>query len=586
MIVMTMGTNNEKYITEAWIENRAEEEFKKDFLTNLLQEMGGHTEDGSGINADMVDGHHYDEIINYIDNATDTLVTNFKIGGVTFDNEEISARRDYGKVMKLGFDAIHLYIRTPDGTGYEDDLYYPDFALLPWDEGYEEYTRDWETINKDEGPNLLEVFEDLYKLVLGWKEDFEDDVAVLKDLNDALDHNVNIIRNEDNEIIGSEINATSINGIRVFIMGKAEYEALDDNIKNDIHNLFIIKENENGFDDYLKARQPNTAVINKYYEFKVDVDETDGIRYLYYKHQDLDTWNKMCKASDFVDQNSILNPLLNLLQDSTSYVLNPTALLASLDAINYDSANNSLTRYIKNNGIDGARFKLDDTDASYQFCPMDSDGTGRYLTLTNLSKAILQDVGIDSVKNQISSIQGSISSINSLNSQQDSKITSNTNLINSLNSQLGTLSEQLTSLDERIDNLGEWKMYELPGYPNYGEGQFVRNYYNETTKLAYIRFSFSNSFKQTTEDSWCKPQRKNTIYNFPYTMVKAKPKSHMVFENGTHPFTTKVQITPAGALEVRIQKGTNGAVYFGGGGLYPYESLYPDEELVQMKNKN
>ena len=56
---MTANENNRRYLAEAWIDEDKDEEFKKSFLENLLNQLEHHKADGSGFDADMLDGKHY-----------------------------------------------------------------------------------------------------------------------------------------------------------------------------------------------------------------------------------------------------------------------------------------------------------------------------------------------------------------------------------------------------------------------------------------------------------------------------------------------------------------------------------------------
>ena len=137
-----MVEENTKYIAEAWIEDGKEEDFKKSFLQNFIDQLQHHKIDGegAGFDADTVDGMHYCQIINAFDDKIKDFMTEFSIGKVLFNKNQSN--------YFIGFDGVKLYIEDIDG--------YENYQTLPW--------VDDDPITPV--PDLKEVFISLYNEVI------------------------------------------------------------------------------------------------------------------------------------------------------------------------------------------------------------------------------------------------------------------------------------------------------------------------------------------------------------------------------------------------------------------------------------
>ena len=109
--------NNRKYIAEAWIGNKEEEEFKKSYLNSLIRQWQGHL---NGFDADTVDGFHKEDILKAIDDETKELLKSFYIGKTFFSksNETIQ--------YFLGFEGIKLYNIQAEDTGEGEEHHQAD----------------------------------------------------------------------------------------------------------------------------------------------------------------------------------------------------------------------------------------------------------------------------------------------------------------------------------------------------------------------------------------------------------------------------------------------------------------------------
>ena len=323
--------DNRRYIAEAWISNGREEEFKESFLKALVEQWQHH---GNGFCADKLDGYHYEDIVQMIEDRLKEVMGEFNIGHTEFRAERESM--DY----YLGLDAIKLYNNEFDREDNEE--------LLPWKR------TDTEDLLLEEIPSLASILLQLYNLTYFGEEDatgkeltnretFEiykqiivECGAMLQQWYTKYDVNTGLL------------NADSVNGLRFFIYTQAQYDALkasaaifeaaeeegyedhegDYKKLHSIHNVFIIKEPEDiiasGYEDGIYPGNPDTAVINKYYKFQV----ANGM--LQYTHQDSNVWHDICPISDFIDEETVELLLLKILRENQSYEINPDALYESI----------------------------------------------------------------------------------------------------------------------------------------------------------------------------------------------------------------------------------------------------------------
>lgn len=207
--------NNRKYIAEAWIENGKEEEFKKSFLNALIEQWQGHRDDGSGFNADKLDGKHLSYFDEYFECILNNTIKTFQIGFQTIIPTQIEEIKKY----KLGFEAIQLFL--PGQSGYLSDE-----LKLPWDAPGTSYA-------EGDIPSLHETFRLLYEKIneiMVSKECFNEkfcqpfygEGGYIED----LDKLATAIHNIDSD---GNINAQTINGLRFYVLTQAQYDREKEN---------------------------------------------------------------------------------------------------------------------------------------------------------------------------------------------------------------------------------------------------------------------------------------------------------------------------------------------------------------------
>lgn len=344
---MTANENNRRYLAEAWIDEEKDEEFKKSFLENLLNQLEHHKEDGSGFDADMLDGKHYCEISKEINDKVKGFLKDFSIGKVYISN-------DNGDQYTLGFDAITLF---PNTERYENEE-----RKLPWDEN-----------PRIRSPSLIEVFQELYNQVTQKVDQDEYNTEVtslnsrvspLEELNrkisPALTENANGYY---------DVNATTINGIQIFILTRTAYNNLTQSEKNDIKKLYIIKEdnevNKDLYPDGVVTNNNNIIEVSRYCEFrvieKINPETGLGEKWLQYKYigADDEAWEDMAPTADFIDDNAVDNSVIKFLQNTSDFSLNKDVVHEAFNKIDFsdDTCTSSKPlKYLTDNFISGVTY--------------------------------------------------------------------------------------------------------------------------------------------------------------------------------------------------------------------------------------
>ena len=461
---MTANENNEKYIAEAWIDDGKEEEFKASFLQNLLQQKEGHKADGSGLNADKLDGMHYNQIHQEILDITENFLSEIRIGKVLF------SKGDGGTLSSfIPFECIQLNVDGVDqfysNTGEDYDN--SENLSLPWAES--------QSTEERIIPNLNDVFYQIYQMIQDrcTTEDFytvRDKVDTLESFRETLEESGAI--NEE-----GKINADSINGIRFYIVSETQYNNLGEDIKNNIKNIFFVKPDSevlsildsNGQPKYPTGNIDNiidTAPINSYYEFRVanfvSTEQNPDVylkgeenypagRYLQYKHEYLNQWRIMCHVNDFLDEGALGTNLIDLIETRENYFINPISLSNSLENLDSDSEANS---YIKNHYISGATFT-----------PIGSSEQ-KVLDYTNEEEGYIKNneeynlLNLQPLVNNVNSkIAEVISSVNNLKTKTIGNSNPSTNLLsqiqtnrNNITSIKGGSTKSIATLDNEINN--------------------------------------------------------------------------------------------------------------------------------------
>lgn len=379
MIIMS-AENNEKYIAKSWIDDGVEEGFKKSFLESLLNQWQG---EGNGFDADKLDGKHYCQIINDIDEKIDGLIPSFQIGNVHFNRDNINSNSG---ILRVGFDGVQLNVPGEDG--------YEDYQRLPWDEEGE--TRSGE-------PNLLKAFEELYEIVDSKLDgSYQSSIDTLISFKNNLDDSISY--DSTGKVL---INAQTINGIRIYLKTPSQYQELkeaaaeDENsdeakLINDPHNLFIINDGSSIPED-IHAMQPGTQPISSYYQFRKIKKEVEGENgsikeeyWLQYKHSNEydDQWHDICKTEEFIDYETLVTTFIEFMENNANYTINSDSLNRSLNNTNFNDDNSSnLTDYIRWSGIRGlTQSKYNDVELE-STPAIDNDnlyGSPRYVNLDNL----------------------------------------------------------------------------------------------------------------------------------------------------------------------------------------------------------
>ena len=483
---MAEYTNNYKYIAEAWIENGEEEGFKTAFLASLFYQWQGHSDDEQNpkFNADMVDGRHYEDISNEISDAVADTVKKFYIGYTYFEGQTSDIE------YKIGIEAVHLYPDISQVTMEPADfLTYVNAFEFPWDSS-EEYEIGQLTTN--ENPNIYQIIKELYYQLNQAKadnnefQDFKENQIIFNDdVSDALSRF---------HITEDGLDASTVNGLRFFVVTQSQYEAYAAEVRQNIHNVFIIKEpgeissyyeslgEENPQDIY--KQNPDIAPWNRAYMFKVDV--VDGETYLMYKltGEDDVNWQIIAPTSDFVDIEYIRTIIAeNVPQGTKEYFKNLNHTLNANNnndykmILNFPTTNVYDKRYIS--GALSSSFSYNSNndniiESSQKVeVPITQKNGLQFLDFSNSTSNILGNLKdslnsrITSLKTRFDALNTLVGNINDSSSQQtvfgkinqnQANISANTNTINNLINgatiNIKDAQDELLSLDDRLTSLG------------------------------------------------------------------------------------------------------------------------------------
>ena len=424
---MMTAENNRKYIAEAWIGNKEEEEFKKSYLNSLIRQWQGHL---NGFDADTVDGFHKEDILKAIDDETKELLKSFYIGKTFFSksNETIQ--------YFLGFEGIKLYNIQAEDTEDED-------KQLPWSNII------YDDEEGREIPNLLDVIRQLYNLTyfgeqysgITNKEIYETFIERLDSIESSVLAVEGVLAGKID--IDGKLNADYVNGLRFFIYTPEQYQDLKDKAKiyddgeeedyesyegyskklHSINNIFIIKSRQEiidgGYEDGVYPYNPDNAIIYKDYVFRVDnaVDEGHEGKYLQYSHEDSSVWHDMCPVTDFFDVEFFTNQIINILDNESNYTLNPDAVKEALThvEVSNDTVDIPLLNYARDNFVAGGIYDYV-TDDDKITLPNNKIGQFTYLDLTSLVNDLKEDTqevqnNLNEYKEEISGETGELTGI-------------------------------------------------------------------------------------------------------------------------------------------------------------------------------
>lgn len=460
--------NNRKYIAEAWIENGKEEDFKKSFLNALIEQWQGHRDDDSGLNADRLDGKHLSYFEEKFDYILSNMIKTFKIGFQMI----VPSEPDEIKQYKLGFEAIQLFL--PGESGYSSEE-----LELPWESRETPYA-------EDEIPTLHDAFRLLYEKIQEvmvskeqYNEEFYEPFYKEDGYISKLDKMSSALHNIDNE---GNINAQTINGLRFYIVTQTQYNEYKRDYPekvNNIHNIFIIKSEEdlfnNGYENYIYDGNPDILTPDKYYRFRVITIERDEVneKWLQYCYDalpdDQANWIDMCKAEDFIDSDyikSLIPPeIKNFIQNDTSYYINKTSLLETIDKIKEDD-NIDIIGF--SNFIKGAYYYDDNvkkditlrTDSGKNFLDLTDFNTGIVNKINNVSTALNQYKkrleGDDQQSGVIGTIRGDVS-------QNASSIGGLNGRVSTIEGLLQNINNNITEIQNDINDITKIEVHNIEG---------------------------------------------------------------------------------------------------------------------------
>lgn len=599
-------TNNSKYAGEVWIENGKEEGFKTAFLNALFRQWQGHSDDlqNPKFNADMLDGYHASYFENLINDVIGEKVDNFYIGDSYFHDS---------KKYTIGIESIHLYPENenipegemPNGLSTYNDLL--NSIQFPWNSS-EEYTIN--NLRPSDNPPLYDIIKELYYQLqhdLDEKTDNADFTAFKDSQEEFNDYWENKFSNFNFTEDG--IDATSVNGLRFFVVTQNQYEEdYDDEDRRDLHNVFIIKDAEDfpNPSNPVYENNPNNARWNKYYVFKIDLAEYEGetVKCLLYKLNDeAETeWKVIAPVSDFIDNEYIQSMV------GDSLTVNDELFENIMRAVTLDNPIHQnlisqipLTQYYNSKYISGAYFpvyslsngniiKTDDRQEvrivpkdDERFLDFSFNNTNNKNPLDSLKDALLGK--INSVNSALNSLSGGAAGTLK---QAETNIRGNANSISNLSGgAAGTLKQAETSisgLESRVNTLENdkvsygklsWKKYLIPGlvsrqysaadttyFPGNTKTHPIQTrsacFFNINLSLGVLHFNFTHLHKKGDEGKWVEPNFntsttiKEKVQNPLHFCVFAPPMASVVHTTAPHPGDNFIRIDPVGSYPGRI----------------------------------
>ena len=598
--------NNTKYIAEAWINNGEDEEFKKSFLKSLIWQLQGHT---NGFDADTVDGKHLSEIEEMISEAIKDFITSFEIG-----NTSIS---EGGIKYYLGFEAIKLY----NIEGENVDVKY---KTLPWSQN--PYSEENPYSDNIIIPDLHDIIDKLYELTylnIGEDGQIIPNYEIYKTFKNTIESDVSGIdtrlSNLEDILVGritedGYLDAQTVNGIRFFIYNNEEYDALvnsaaqydatsdnnteqseQDYIKlNSINNVFIIRDKQElidaGYENGTYTQNPDIAVINKYYEFQIDTkyvyNETtktnEPEKWLQYKYQNETTWKDMCKASEFIDEDSLEKWLVKTISENSEYTLNSEVVQNALNDIPIDDESQiPFAIYNRQNFLKGGVYNFENEN-SYTELPVETIDNFQFLNLNPIETLIDSKVSqehnnlqnyIDSNEGVLggikSNLQGITSSLSSLKGGSDKTI-------NDLSESISKLSTSIDTLNSTINSIQRWTgpyyiNSSTPGVTKLGipfDNIYSQYWVNELLGLVVIYFGW-HQYHGKGDTGWVDPKPVSNA-SYPYSVNYAhRPITQVIFSTFNSP-NIFVKIEDNGRIYVRSNFSSTDWHNVRGHGIYSY----------------
>ena len=490
--MVKMVEENTKYIAEAWIDDGKEEDFKKSFLQNFIDQLQHHKVDGEGVgfDADTVDGMHYCQIVDVFDDKIKDFISSFSVGKVVFNQNQ----RDYF----IGFDGVKLYIEGLDG--------YEDYQTLSWIED--------NPITP--APDLKGVFESLYQELIDVKNELDLKIEeTASSLSEFQEKSQDLLDKVD---ANGDLKADSINGLRFYVIRESDYENLTNEEKNNPRHVYIIKDNDFVIPEDLLDEHENTAPISNLYQFRVNTETS----YLQYRHENEveGVWHNIAPLGDFYDEEALLQLIIDILGGDQNYPLRPESVKAALEQIQFESINNWPN--IQDTYVVGGYYGNKNNNPTIMEADYTNQAGYKYINLNDLKTSIDEEINskasevMDFVNQNASDIVALSQNITNLRDGSDLSIDDLNNNITALNNNITRLTNQVSNIKDNWVHKSFWN----------GDGQL---YYNEDLKLAYFRISMFLKYNSANKNTWLQVKGKTLpkiprfdirVVSTPWTVVK------------------------------------------------------------------
>lgn len=461
------------------------------------------------------------------------------LGDVFIDEENLERQRQFLRDViesyqyEHGFDATTLQGMTPSDFATREQGEKADNALLSplligrsslfnFESPQYIYTDGVLLDRENEDLNLISWYDDIDDLSDALKAIYDNTNGLYISIENELDAKANttdleeiedFIENssltitENNQEI-RKLNADFVNGFRFILISSTAYENLDQEVKENWRNIFIVR-------DDVPPEYENPSIDLDFsvgYDFRIN----NGI--LQYTNGLSTQWKNICSLSNLLEGANILDIIKNFIEDNQEYIINEESFLSSLQQLSPNQINlmwqdypflssslhnefvqdikinnskNYITDTVNDNGFKNTNINLEQVFKDNNILKSNGDNViSEILTSLNdqLNSLSVVNTSLGSVQQDVQELKENNNDLTEINS----KITRIENNINSINS-------NISSISNRINRLGTYTKY---------TGTWINTtsdiFYNDETKIAYAQIQKAHDHKKANSGSWVK----------------------------------------------------------------------------------
>lgn len=528
--------DNKRYVGDVFIDGETDK-LLHTFLTNLFNQYNG---EGRGFNADMLDGHHYQEIEDALDELDASKLSSIIIGGKLFDVNnpsqslnfrDILYNSDYDELI-WNSDELENALKTNDSLADALNLLYEIVFKKIADEVR---ALDLAKVNREKVDKDDES-EDPRMKVLSDNNFSDEDKLALDRFKQSIGKTF-VGYTDENNISQFMLNSQLTNGLRFILITQSKYneyknseDANKQNFINSWRNVFIFKE-ENEMPNQLDYESPLNYQLEDGFSFRLaNSDEGSGVTndidssspnpiWLQIKHNWVSEWTNFIALDDLlagVDFDNIVMDVVSAHSDEIQ--ISPEAIYAVV----HDMLLNSQSEYYVDLEFMPASKENEFLQTFVQDVVKDNNSLATVQN-TSLGPEKIVDIS-DAFDDEFTSLSDKINGIS--NAQKtgtlDAEIDSLNRAVMSLDStingdsptavleQLKTINGTLSSIDSNIraiksditelQKLDDWKCIEWRS----GGNNLGRITYNNAMNIVQVYINEWVSFTKNNINKWVK----------------------------------------------------------------------------------